>query len=62
MIEYLIDNELGTFSPDHLYNPNVETDPSYVEYAMDIRIPIHISSAYSCQGEQTDDATQRQCS
>ena len=61
MIEYLIDNELGTFSPNHLYNPNIEIDPSYVKYATDIRIPIRISSACSYLGEQTDDATQRQC-
>jgi hypothetical protein len=62
MIEYLIDSELGTFSPDHRYNPNAELDMAYVAYATDIRIPIDTSEAYSCLDGRTDDATQRQCS
>ncbi len=61
MIEYLIDNELGTFSPDHLHNPDLETDLAYIDYAMDIKIPIDISRACSYPDEQTVRAILRPC-
>lgn len=59
MIEYLFDSDLGTFGGDHIYNPEVDPSAEYVQYALSVRTPIDISTAYSCLGAQTDSSIQR---
>jgi hypothetical protein len=62
MIKYTIENDLGMFSANHKYNPDIEPNADYVEWALGIRNLIDISLACSDLDGQTGDAIQRQCS